>query len=58
MQESLLRMALLLKSANSESELGSYGHHATNHTIDPHCPEDQKYIKQAQDLMELDIDYL
>lgn len=58
MKESVLRTALLLKSANIETDLGVYGQYANGCTIDPDCPNDAVFIKKAEELLTLDVDLL
>lgn len=58
MSDSVLRTALLLKSANSECNLNESGHHMSGCTIDPNNPEDQVFIQKAEEFLNLDISIL
>lgn len=58
MSTSVLRTALLLKSANSECQLGEYGHCESGCSIDPNSDADQVYIRQAEELLNLNVDLL
>lgn len=58
MLDPVTRTALLLKSANSECNLGEYGHHESECSINPNDPSDRKFIRQAEELLSLNVDLL
>lgn len=58
MDEKIIRTAMLLKASHVETDLGMYGHHSSGCTIDPNCKEDQKFIRQAEEFLSLNIDLL
>lgn len=58
MDENIIRTAMLLKAPHVETDLGMYGHHSSGCTIDPNCKEDQKFIRQAEEFLSLDVQSL
>lgn len=58
MLDPVIRTALLLKSANSECNLGEYGHCESGCSIDPNDLCDQVFIRRAEEFLSLEVDLL
>ena len=51
MEQRIHTLALVLKSSNGPIDTNIWDTNCYSCIIDPNCPEDQKYIQQAQDLI-------